>query len=161
VRTSSALGDDGLTDLFSYYPMTWFFLIGAVLPIPFYYLARRNPRSLWRYVNIPLALNAPNNVPPFNGANIGSWALVGFFFQFFVRRYHFRWWMRYNYLLASGLDGGLVLALIVIFFSVQFPKGGLTVNWWGNTVWQHTADFNGTALKEVPSGQFFGPRTWT
>jgi OPT oligopeptide transporter protein len=161
VSTLSALGDDRLTDLFSYYSITWFFLIGAVLPIPFYYLARRNPRSFWRYVNIPIVMNTVNEVPPLNGMNVISYTLIGFFFQFFMRRYHFRWWMRYNYLLSSGLDAGVVAALVIIFFTVQFPKGGFTVKWWGNTVWQHTADSNMIPLKTVPPGQIFGPTTWT
>ncbi len=28
-------------------------------------------------------------------------------------------------------DSGLAISLIVIYFTVQFPKGGFNVNWWG------------------------------
>ncbi|KAH9955913.1 OPT oligopeptide transporter protein-domain-containing protein [Russula dissimulans] len=80
LNTSSILwGGIGPKRLFSpgalYYPMLWGFLIGAVLPIPFYLLARRYPRSFWRYVNIPLALFAPLNVPSLSGPNYASWIL--------------------------------------------------------------------------------------
>ena len=131
------------------------------MPIPFYFLSRRYPRSFWRYVNIPVALVAANNVPPVNGSNITSWILVGFIFQWFMRRFHFRWWLRYNYLLSTGLDAGVIIGLIVIFVSLQMPKGGISVNWWGNSVWQNTADAQMVPLKVLAPGQTFGPSTWS
>ena len=139
----------------------WFFLIGAIMPIPFYYLARRYPRSFWRYVNIPVALVAADSVPPANGINFTSWILVGFIFQWFIRRFHFRWWLRYNYLLSTGLDAGVIVGLIVIFFALQMPKGGISVKWWGNSVWQNTADAQMVPLKVLAPGQTFGPSTWS
>ena len=144
----------------SYYPVIWFFVIGAVLPIPFYYLARRYPRSFWRYVTIPVALNS-YMVPPLGGITFTSSFIVGFIFQRFMRRSHFHWWSRYNYILATGLDAGTVVSLILIFFSVQFPKGGFTVNWWGNTVWRNTADANMVPWKSLAPGQTLGPSKWS
>jgi hypothetical protein len=42
--------------------------------------------------------------------------------------------MRYNYILAAALDGGLVFSMTAIFFTLQvWGSGGLTFNWWGNT----------------------------
>jgi hypothetical protein len=131
------------------------------LPIPFYFLSRRYPRSFWRYVNIPIAMVAASSVPPANGINIMSWILVGFIFQWFMRRFHFRWWLRYNYLLSTGLDAGVIIGLIVIFVSLQMPKGGISVNWWGNSVWQNTADAQMVPLKVLAPGQTFGPSTWS
>ncbi|KAH9050471.1 OPT-domain-containing protein [Lactarius hengduanensis] len=165
-NTSSIIwGGIGPARLFSagaiYYPIVWFFLIGAALPVPFYYLARRYPRSAWRYVHIPVSLVGANTVPPANGLNFSSWILVGFVFQWFMRRFHFRWWMRYNYLLATGLDFGVLLGLTVIFFALQLPKGGIELNWWGNTVWQRTADALMIPLKTLEPGQTFGPSSWT
>ncbi|KAI0067959.1 OPT-domain-containing protein [Artomyces pyxidatus] len=144
-----------------YYPLLYFFLIGALLPIPFYILARRYPRSNWRYVHIPVALIAVDMVPPASGMNFASWFIVGAFFQWFMRRFHFRWWMRYTYLLSTGLDAGVVLGLIAIFCAVQLPKNGLTLNWWGNTVWQKTADALGTPAILLQPGQTFGPTQWS
>jgi len=147
--------------IFRYHPMLWGFLIGAVLPIPFYFLARWYPRLFWRYVNIPLVLYASLPVPPFSGPNYASWIVVGWVFQWFMRRFHFRWWMRYNYLLSSGLDVGVVFGLIVQFFAVQLPKGGVSLNWWGNTVWRNTADARWVPLKTLSPGQTFGPSAWS
>jgi hypothetical protein len=72
-------------------------------------------------------------MPPATGINYASWGIVGFIFNYFIRRHHFRWWMRYNYILSAALDAGVALSVILVFFSVQFPKGGFTINWWGNT----------------------------
>jgi hypothetical protein len=148
-------------DLLSYYPLIWFFLIGAVAPIPFYFLARHRPRSFWRYVNIPVALTAANDTPPINGINFASWVVAGGLFQWFMRRFHFRWWLRYNYILAAALDAGVIIGLIVIFFSLQWPKNGINVNWWGNDAWKNTADVRMTPLKVLAPGQTFGPTTWS
>ena len=163
--TSSLLwGGIGPQRVFSlgamYSPFLWFFFLGAVLPVPFYYLARRYPLSYWRYINIPVLFAGIGSMPPATGINYSSWLMVGFFFQWFMRRYHFRWWMRYNYILAAGLDAGVAIGLVFIFFTLQLPKGGVTLNWWGNTAWQNTADVLGTPFRVMPSGQTFGPSTW-
>jgi len=163
--TSSILwGGIGPKRIFSagglYYPFVWFFFVGAILPVPFYFLARRYPRSFWRYVHIPVLLIGVDSVPPLTGLNFTSWFMAGFVFQWYMRRYHFRWWMRYNYLLSTGLDFGLLFGIFVIFFAVQLPKGGIELNWWGNTVWQRTADAQMLALKSVAPGQIFGPSSW-
>ena len=135
-------------------------LVGAVSPIPFYFLARKYPRSIFRYVNIPIIWYGPVGMPPATGINFSSWAFVGFIFQFWIRRYRFMWWMRYNYILSLALDFGLAVGAFVIFFTVVYPGGGQQLKWWGNTVYLNTADFNYTPLKTVPEGEFFGPKTW-
>jgi len=137
--------------------MLWFFLIGAIAPIPLYFLSRRFPLSFWRYVNMPIFFGGTGAIPPASGINYAMWAIVGFFFNFFMRRNHFRWWMRYNYILSAGLDAGVGLSLLVIFFCVQLPKGGFTLNWWGNDVWQNTADAMGTPFYVLSPGATFGP----
>ncbi|VDB93475.1 unnamed protein product [Peniophora sp. CBMAI 1063] len=146
----------------TYYPVLWFFLIGTVLPIPFYLLARRYPRSIFRYIHAPLAIGTLVIVPPATGINFASFFLVGAIFQWFIRRRHFRWWMRYNYLLSSGLDAGVIIAMVVIFFCLQLPKeGSIVVSWWGNDFWQTTADALGTPLKLLAPGEIFGPSQWS
>ena len=68
--------------------------------------------------------------------------------------------MRYNYILSAALDSGVAIALIVIFFSLQLPKGGVTLNWWGNTVWQNTNDAMGIPLLFPAPNRTFGPTKW-
>jgi len=140
-----------------YSPLLWFFFIGFLIPIPFYYAARRYPRSWLRYVNFPVFFNGANSIPPASGINYSSWFAVGFVFQYIMRRRHFRWWLRYNYLLSAALDSGVAIGLIIIFFCLQLPNGGFNLNWWGNTVWQNTADSNGVTFLKLADGQTFGP----
>jgi hypothetical protein len=135
----------------------WFFLVGAAMPFPFYYLANRYPESSWRYVNIPVFFTGVASIPPASGINYSSWAITGFVFQYWMRRFHFRWWMRFNYILSAGLDAGVAIALIAIFLMVQTPKGGINLNWWGNLVWLNTADALGTPMRVLEPGQTFGP----
>ncbi|KAF9015044.1 OPT oligopeptide transporter protein-domain-containing protein [Cyathus striatus] len=145
-----------------YSPLLWFFLVGTLAPIPFYFLARRFPLSFWRYINIPVFFAGLGAIPPGTGINYISWAVTGFLFNYVIRRYHFRWWMRYNYILSAALDAGVALAIIVIFFCLQLPKGGFEIVWWGNTVWQNTADAMGMPLLSLPEdGSFIGPQTWS
>ncbi|CAL1696243.1 unnamed protein product [Somion occarium] len=144
-----------------YNPILWFFLIGAFAPIPFYFLARRYPRGIWRYINTPLIFCATAVMPPASGINFSSWIMVAAIFQWFMRRYHFRWWMRYNYILSAALDAGTILSAIIIFFFLYLPKGGIEFNWWGNTVWQNTFDAIGMPALTVSPGDIFGPRTWS
>ncbi|KAI0041118.1 OPT oligopeptide transporter [Auriscalpium vulgare] len=144
-----------------YYPLIFSFPIGAILPVPLYYLARRYPRSHWRYVHVPVALLGVDMVPPANGMNFSSWFIVGTVFQWFMRRYHFRWWMRYTYLLSTGLDVGVILGLIAFFVVLQVPKSGIALSWWGNNVWLKTADALGTPLNMLAPGETFGPTQWS
>ncbi|KAJ7823560.1 OPT oligopeptide transporter protein-domain-containing protein [Mycena olivaceomarginata] len=115
----------------TYNPLLYGFLFGALAPIPFYYLARRFPLSYWRYINIPVFCGGVGAIPAASAYNYAAWALTGFIFNYVVRRRHFRWWMRYNYILSAALDAGVAIALIVIFFAVQYPNGGTSIDWWG------------------------------
>lgn len=141
--------------------MLWSLLVGAIAPIPFYLLSRRYPRSYWRYINMPVFFGGLAAIPPASGINFASWALTGCIFNFFIRRFHFRWWMRFNYILSAGLDAGVALCLIVMFFAVELPKGGFSVNWVGNTIWQNTADANGLPLLSLAPNATFGPSSWS
>ncbi|KAJ7462813.1 glutathione transporter [Mycena galericulata] len=157
-------GGIGPARLFSigrmYNPLLYGFLIGALLPFPFYFLARRYPLSYWRYINIPVFFGGVGAIPAASAYNYAAWALTGFIFNFVIRRQHFRWWMRYNYILSAALDAGVAFCLVVIFFAVQYPHGGTTITWWGNTVWQNTADAMGLPLLVSETGTF-GPTTWS
>jgi len=144
-----------------YHPLLYFYILGAVLPIPCYFLARRFPRSYWRYINIPLIFAGVTSMPPASGINYSSWFMVGFIFQYLMRRFHFRWWMRYNYILAAALDAGVIFGSVLVFLCLALPKGGLTLNWWGNTVWQKTFDAMGMPAAMVAPGSFFGLQTWS
>jgi len=165
--TSSVIwGAVGPSRMFSvgapYAHFLWLLPVGAVAPIPLYFLARRYPLSFWRYVNVPILFAGLSAIPPASGINFISWALTGFIFNYCIRRFHFRWWMRNNYILSAALDGGVALSMTAIFFTLQVWKtGGVNLNWWGNNVWLNTADANGTPFKPLPATGFIGPSKWS
>ena len=65
---------------------------------------------------------------------------------------------------------GTVISLIFIFLTLQFPKGGVNLDWWGNTVFMNSAspsyidcrtqpltypsaaDYKRSPLRSVPEG---------
>jgi OPT family small oligopeptide transporter len=150
-----------------YYALTFFFLIGVACPCIAYVISLKWPNSMIRYLNFPVIFSGTGAIPPASAVNYVPWALVGFLFQYVIRRRHFSWWTKYNYVLSAALDAGLAIGVIIIFFCLQFPKNG-TIGltgiqvWWGNTVFLNTADANGTAMRTLDptTGEFFGPTTW-
>ncbi|KDQ52957.1 hypothetical protein JAAARDRAFT_61547 [Jaapia argillacea MUCL 33604] len=148
----------------TYYPLTFFFLIGTVAPVIPWLISKRYPNSFFKYVN-PVIFNGTGLIPPATAINYVPWALVGFIFQYVVRRRHFSWWTKYNYVLSAALDSGLAISIIVIFFCLQYPNNGTIgensiLTWWGNMVPFVGADGLGTPVKALDPGSTFGPATW-
>ncbi|WVQ65163.1 OPT family small oligopeptide transporter [Kwoniella botswanensis] len=142
-----------------YHPQTYALIVGAVLPIPFWLWVRKYPQSIFRNLNLPVIFSGALYIPPASGINYASWLLTGFIFQFWLRRKQFAWWSKYNYVLSAALDVGTALSAIAIFLFLGLP--GASISWWGNTVYQNTADWNGegaTYLDAPETG--FGPDTW-
>ncbi|KDQ10091.1 hypothetical protein BOTBODRAFT_501203 [Botryobasidium botryosum FD-172 SS1] len=148
-----------------YHGLTYFFLIGALLPIVPWWLSKKYPKSWYRYINVPIILSASRSIPPATASNYVPWLIVGFIFQFLIRRRHFSWWAKYNYVLSSALDSGVAAAAIVIFFCLQYPvhdtiRANSIQTWWGNTVYQNTADAKSMPLITLADGEKFGPSSW-
>ncbi|KAJ3529217.1 hypothetical protein NMY22_g9089 [Coprinellus aureogranulatus] len=128
-------------------------VIGVFLPIPFWLWRRKYPNSWVKWVSTPVVLNGVSWIPPATGINYSSWFMVGVVFQYVVRKRNFAWWSKFNYVLSSALDSGTVIAVIVIFFTLQFPKYksgtddyGVEVKWWGNEVHRQILKYHTTSL---------------
>ncbi|KAF5639845.1 sexual differentiation process isp4 [Fusarium sp. NRRL 52700] len=137
-----------------------FFILGAITPIVIYVSAKRWPRSPVRYLMAPLIFGGAGAIPPATPLNYLSWGIVGFVFQFWIKKRHFRWWTRLNFLTSSALDLGLALATLFIFFAFTL-HGVDPPSWWGNNIVTSTMDVQGTAIQaHVPDGERFGPKNW-
>jgi hypothetical protein len=121
--------------------------------------------------------------------------LVNVIFNWWIKSKFFAWWgklvqsqcwegiltccvAKYNYVLAAGLDTGLAISALVIFFCITYP-GGVFPDWWGenscsrvlesfadewfegNTVYLNTADGNGLPWLKLPDSGMFGPANGT
>ena len=123
-----------------YHLQLYAIIIGAFLPLPFWLWRRRYPQSWVRWVSTPLILDGMTYLPPATGINFSSWILVGFVFQYLIRKRNFTWWIKFNYVTSAALDSGTTISLLFIFFTLQFPKRGeIVVNWWGNDVFTKSA----------------------
>ncbi|KAI1180102.1 OPT oligopeptide transporter protein-domain-containing protein [Nemania sp. FL0916] len=143
-----------------YSGLLFFFFLGAITPVAIYFAAKRYPRSPVKYLMAPLIFGGASSMPPATPLNYLSWGLVGYVFQYVIKKRHFRWWSRLNYLTSAGLDLGLALGTIIIFlaFTLHDIK---PPQWWGNTVVTSTLDYQGKAIQVVlPPGETFGPKSW-
>ncbi|PLW54954.1 hypothetical protein PCANC_02698 [Puccinia coronata f. sp. avenae] len=59
------------------------------------------------------------------GANSGRFTavFVGFVSQFCVRKYNFKWYKTYNYILCAALDGGTQITVVALAFLLQGGAG--------------------------------------
>ncbi|KAF9434053.1 hypothetical protein BGZ76_008652 [Entomortierella beljakovae] len=113
-----------------YNPINYFFLIGLALPIPFYYLRKWFPGSFFENVHIPVLLAATSMMPPAKAYHYTNWLALGFIFQFFVRRYHPEWHLRYTYVLSAAFDSGVAFMVLLSFFIFTIRNVDM-VDWWG------------------------------
>ncbi|KAJ8518259.1 hypothetical protein ONZ45_g4645 [Pleurotus djamor] len=148
-----------------YYGLVYFFLGGAICPAIVYFYTRKYPNSFIRNLNFPVIFSGTAAIPPATAVNYVPWAIIGFIFQFVIRRRHFSWWAKYNYVLSAALDAGVAIGALFVFFVLQYPlNGSIGANtiqgWWGNTVFMNTVDARGTPLLTIPPGQHIGPSTW-
>lgn len=141
-----------------YNPIMYFFLIGAIVPVITFYLNRKWPNRWYGKISAPVFFTGPGNIPPATGVNYAAFAVVGFIFNYLIKKRWRPWWNKYNYILSAGLDSGVAIATVIIFLCVTYPGGSL--KWWGNTVWRNTLDANSTTFYKLAKGETFGPTSW-
>eukprot|EP00252_Welwitschia_mirabilis_P012630 TRINITY_DN2789_c0_g3_i1.p1 TRINITY_DN2789_c0_g3~~TRINITY_DN2789_c0_g3_i1.p1 ORF type:complete len:269 (-),score=15.11 TRINITY_DN2789_c0_g3_i1:206-1012(-) len=113
-----------------YRNLVWLFLVGALLPVPFWILTKLFPKQKWlALINIPIISYGFAGMPPATPANIASWIITGLIFNYFVFKYRKEWWKRYNYVLSAALDCGTAFMGVLLYFAVEINHKSL--NWWG------------------------------
>ncbi|KAK8851665.1 small oligopeptide transporter [Apiospora arundinis] len=143
-----------------YANLQWFWLLGAITPVITWFFARRYPKSLWRYVSMPLVFGGSGMIPPATDYNYISWGIVGLTFNYWIRKKWNGWWMYYNYVTSAALDCGLIVATLIIFLTLQLTNAK-PPQWFGNLDVMTNLDQTGKAISmTVPEGQTFGPSTW-
>jgi OPT family small oligopeptide transporter len=117
----------------TYKNLQYFWIVGALTPIIFYFIAKRFPKTILRYLNAPIIFGGISYIPPATPLIYLSWGFVGFIFNKVIRNSRRGWWTSYNYITSAALDSGLAVATIIIFFALLLPQVS-PPQWWGNTV---------------------------
>ncbi|KIO20796.1 hypothetical protein M407DRAFT_81165, partial [Tulasnella calospora MUT 4182] len=116
-----------------YYGPLYAAIAGSVLPVFLWWWNRRSPGRTW--------------LGQFNLAYVdNTWCGQ----EYFLRTRRYRWWSRYNYVLAGALDSGTAIGVIMCFLLLQLPREGTpSLNWWGNTVWQNSSSLLDARILEM------------
>ncbi|EGG06846.1 putative oligopeptide transporter [Melampsora larici-populina 98AG31] len=98
-------------------------ILGFVAPVPFYLLHRWKPTAGFQRINT--SLFAACLYHAVWGATSGRMTsiVLAIATQYYVRKYHFRWYQQYNYILNAALEGGTQFAVLLLTFLVQGGAG--------------------------------------
>ncbi|KAF1974810.1 OPT-domain-containing protein [Bimuria novae-zelandiae CBS 107.79] len=143
-----------------YRPLVWAFLLGAIAPILLWLPARHNRKSILRRISFPVVFGSLSWIPPATGLNFSVWAIVCYLFNYQIRNRKKDWWNKYNMTLSAGLDSGLAVGVVVIFFVFVFPGWMDGFKWWGTEVYKQGCDWQACSWKTVKDDQQFGPPKW-
>ncbi|KAF9084584.1 hypothetical protein BGX29_002477, partial [Mortierella sp. GBA35] len=88
------------------------------------------PNSWLDFVHIPVLLAATGMMPPAQAYHYTNWLALGFAFQFFARRYHPEWHLRFTYVLSAAFDSGCAFMVLLSFFIFTL-RDKTMAPWWG------------------------------
>jgi len=136
---TNAIAWGGLAkDLFSsggrFQWLAWAFPIGFIIPLPTYFLHRLYPKAGWGYWNLAIITWYIGWLCVGINSTILPWFAIGFFSQFYLRKYKADWFIKYNYIVSAGMDGGTQVMVFIMSFAF-FGASGKAVpfpDYWGN-----------------------------
>ncbi|CDZ97605.1 opt oligopeptide transporter [Phaffia rhodozyma] len=150
-----------------YTSLLYGFLVGAVLPLPFYFLARKYPKSLWAKVHVVVLISGGINWNPY--VTIGNYwpqVVIGWFFLVYIKKKYLAWWSKYNYILATAFASAIPLCGILIFGIISSTSADDVVGDWSvNTIYQESCDYLATSSTnkypecrkyKIPAVGYFG-----
>ena len=114
--------------------ITLAFLVGFVIPLPFYFLHRLFPRAGFWYWNTAIITFYIGWLCVGINSSILSYFIVGFISQFYLRKYKPEWFIKYNYIMSAAMDGGTQVIVFILTFAVQGGSGKAVPfpTYWGN-----------------------------
>ena len=61
-------------------------------------------------------------------------------------------------MVSASFSCGVAVTATIVFFALYIPKGGISIDWWGNNVVSLGCDgAGGCPLLELPDVGYFGP----
>jgi OPT oligopeptide transporter protein len=103
--------------------VSWALLLGLFAPVPFWLIHKVAPKLGLNYWNTAIFVSAMAMLDHGTHSALMFHYFLGFFSQFWLRKYRAKAFIKYNYIASSGLDGGAALISFILTFSV-FGAGG-------------------------------------
>jgi OPT oligopeptide transporter protein len=119
------------------------FVIGLFAPLPFWIIHKMAPKLRVDYWNVAIITSAMAGLESGTHSALLFHYATGFFSQFYLRKYRTRWFIKYNYILSAGMDGGAAVIGFILVFAV-FGAAGHVVKfpaWVGNN-WQSGGNYD-------------------
>ncbi|KAG0464497.1 hypothetical protein HPP92_020566 [Vanilla planifolia] len=117
-----------------YSNLNYFFIVGALLPIPFWLLNKVYPDIKWlKYMHVPLIVSGVSGISSAHSVNYIMWGTTGILFNYFIYKKYNKWWARHTYICSAALDAGVAFMGIILFSALQAHNIG-GIDWWGGIV---------------------------
>ncbi|OQO11666.1 hypothetical protein B0A48_03393 [Cryoendolithus antarcticus] len=114
-------------DMFSvgarYQWVTLAFLIGFLVPLPFYIGHKLTGWRGFSYINCSIILWFMGNLFVGINSSILMFFVIAAFSQFYLRKYKPDLFIKYNYIVAAALDGGTQVLVFILTFAVAGGSG--------------------------------------
>jgi OPT oligopeptide transporter protein len=107
--------------------LTWSFLLGFILPVPFWVGHKFFPKLRLDYINTALICIYIGLLNVGINSVTTIWFVIGAFSQFYLRKYHANWFIKYNYILSAAMEGGTQVLIFILSFAV-FGAAGKAVS---------------------------------
>ena len=104
-----------------YNPLLWFFLGGALIPIPFYLLYRQFPNAGFQYVHWPIIFESVGSTADGTANALLPATIITLVFQYGLRVYRRQWYDLYNYTTSAALDTGTLIAAALVYLCLVLP----------------------------------------
>ncbi|KZV71079.1 OPT superfamily oligopeptide transporter [Peniophora sp. CONT] len=113
--------------------VAWAYLMGLFVPIPFWVAYKLWPRLRTDYLYTPVICYYIGWLCVGINSSILMYFTIALVSQWYMRTRYPRWFAKYNYILASALDGGTQVMVFILSFAVQGAAGTshLFPQWWG------------------------------
>ncbi|KAH8835585.1 OPT oligopeptide transporter [Flagelloscypha sp. PMI_526] len=101
---------------------------GLGFPIPFYLLHKKWPSFGWNNVFTPILVAELGYLSVGINSSVFTSFLLAVFSQYYLRKYHSRWFRKYNFLLSAALDGGTMVMIFIcaVIRLLEVPSGKTT-----------------------------------
>lgn len=113
--------------------VAWAYLVGLVVPIPFWYVHKKWPKLRMDYLYTPVICYYIGWLCVGINSSILSYFAIAWFSQWWLRTRYPGWFAKYNYILGAALDGGTQVMVFILSFAVFGAAGSshLFPQWWG------------------------------